>query len=335
MLETRTSLPDDAVPERETHDAAPQTTPPPSSGSTSTALWRTRVELADRPGALAGLAETCAAHGVNILALEVLPDVGTVTDELVLAVPESWDLSHVVRLMEDSGARPLLVGRAPMSALADQTVRHLRGIAGLIEQSQTLEQVLADLLDARSEAAAARRSPRRADQHHLVLSVGGRTMDLVREAPFTPTEQARADTVIELAERLADPVTPPEPESADSSGHSAAPSTPLLRRFGDAVLAEVDGRKIGEARLTQVGTRQGVRVFVHPAWRRRGLGSAMLRDVIAIAIEQGVRELDVRLDAHDLAGLRLVLASGLCGSVSCDGEQTRTRLVLGGQAVAG
>lgn len=158
-------------------------------------------------------------------------------------------------------------------------------------------------------------------------------MVLVRDAPFTPTEQARADIVIELAERLTDVVTPPEPGAGPGSEQES--SSAVLRRDGGAVVAEVDGRRIGEGKLITVGVRWGVRVFVHPAWRRRGLGSALLREVVEVALERGLRELEVRLDAQDLGGLRLVLASGLCGSVSCDGEETRTRLILPTRAVAG
>lgn len=295
-------------------------------------LWRARVQLPDRPGALAGLARACAERGVNILSLEVLPDVGSVTDELVLAVPAGWDLATLVALLEGADARPLLVGRAPVSALADQTVRHLRGVARLVDAPQALPEVLADLLDARPDPGG-EGSPRRADRHRLVLSVPGGTMVLVRDAPFTPTEQARADVVIELAERLTDVVTPPEPGAA-ASGEPES-SSAVLRRHDGAVVAEVDGRRIGEGKLITVGVRWGVRVFVHPAWRRRGLGSALLREVVEIALERGLRELEVRLDAQDLGGLRLVLASGLCGSVSCDGEETRTRLILPVRAVAG
>lgn len=313
---------DDLVRTRDPETATPDTT----------TLWRARVQLPDRPGALAGLTRACAERGVNILSLEVLPDVGCVTDELVLAVPATWDLAPVVALMEDADARPLLVGRAPVSALADQTARHLRGVARLVEAPQALPEVLAELLEARPAPGEAR-SRRRADEHRLVLSVPGGTMVLVRDAPFTPTEQARADIVIELAERLTDVVTPPEPGAGP--GGEPEPSSAVLRRLEGAVVAEVDGRRIGEGKLTTVGVRSGVRVFVHPAWRRRGLGSALLREVVEIALERGLRELEVRLDAQDLGGLRLVLASGLCGSVSCDGEETRTRLVLPVRAVAG
>lgn len=120
-------------------------------------------------------------------------------------------------------------------------------------------------------------------------------------------------------------LVPDEPSTPHEQPH---PRSAELRTFADAVIAEVDDRKVGEAQLVPMPHGWGVRVYVHPAWRRRGLGLQLLRGATDVAVERGIRELDVRLDAHDLAGLRLVLASGLCGSISCDGGETRTRLVL-------
>lgn len=288
----------------------------------ATSLWRVRAVLPDHPGALARLAETCSASGVNVLGLEVLPDVDEVTDELVLAVPSSWGVPDVVRLVVESGAGPVRVGPAPSSVMTDQVVRYLRAVAELLDRPGGASRVVAGLLGARLTGGPPPTDARRAEPHHLELSVQGETIALVREAPFTPGERARAEAVVELAERLAESVSPadPEPES-----ESAAPE---LRRHADLVVAEVDDRKVGEARLTTSGVHVGVRVYVHPAWRRRGIGGQLLREVAAMAVDRGITELDVRLDAHDLGGLRLVLASGLCGSISCDGEETRTRLVL-------
>lgn len=121
---------------------------------------------------------------------------------------------------------------------------------------------------------------------------------------------------------------PPPPTEQDAP-------VPELRLHADLVIAEVDNRKVGEAKLVAMPHGWGVRVYVHPAWRRRGLGSRLLREVTEVATDRGIAELDVRLDEHDLVGLRLVLASGLCGSLSCDAGETRTRLVLHRRAAAG
>jgi GNAT superfamily N-acetyltransferase len=61
-------------------------------------LWRVRTTLADRPGALAALALRCGSRDVNILGLQIFPDGDTVTDEVVLRVPDAWVLADVAEL---------------------------------------------------------------------------------------------------------------------------------------------------------------------------------------------------------------------------------------------
>jgi GNAT superfamily N-acetyltransferase len=159
-------------------------------------------------------------------------------------------------------------------------------------------------------------------------------MVVVREGTLTPSERSRIDRLVELADRLADAQAPAGPITSDEQPPAEPPESPPdarvpeLRSHADLVVAEVDDRKVGEARLLPTRAGWGVRVYVHPAWRRRGLGLRLLHEVSDVAVDRGIGELEVRLDAHDLVGLRLVLASGLCGSISCDGGETRTRLVL-------
>jgi GNAT superfamily N-acetyltransferase len=150
----------------------------------------------------------------------------------------------------------------------------------------------------------------------------------VHAQPPTPTKQAGSDDVVTLAEQIVDPVSTADPPPAPPETR-----VPELRTHADAVIAEVDDRKVGESRLVPLTASWGVRVYVHPAWRRRGLGLSLLRATVVMAVERGITELEVRLDARDLGGLRLVLASGLCGSIRCDDGETRTRLVLSRGAV--
>ena len=155
-------------------------------------------------------------------------------------------------------------------------------------------------------------------------------MSFMYDPPSTPVEGSRPDAVVDLTERLADSSAPstPEPGHPAELDERTDSRVPVLRTHADSVIAEVDDLKVGESKLRPTGHGWGVRVYVHPAWRRRGLGLRLLQGVVAMAVDRGIGELDVRLDAQDLAGLRLVLASGLCGSISCDGGETRTRLVL-------
>jgi GNAT superfamily N-acetyltransferase len=155
-------------------------------------------------------------------------------------------------------------------------------------------------------------------------------MSLVYDPPTTPVEGSRPNAVVDLTAHLDQPAAQPTSKTPSPEVPPEVPDSrvPQLRTHADAVIAEVDDRKVGESTLRPTGHGWGVRVYVHPAWRRRGLGSRLLHGVVAMAVDRGIGELDVRLDAQDLAGLRLVLASGLCGSISCDGGETRTRLVL-------
>jgi mycothiol synthase len=62
----------------------------------------------------------------------------------------------------------------------------------------------------------------------------------------------------------------------------------------DVVLAEIDGRIVGEGQVSRV-VREGVVVFdldghVDPDWRRRGLGRALLREDIRRAVERAAAE---------------------------------------------
>ena len=75
-------------------------------------LWQVRAVVKDRPGAVAALAASFGAAGVNILALEILPTGGgCVVDELVLT--------------------PLTAGRRPTSkALRREPVSSASSCAG-------------------------------------------------------------------------------------------------------------------------------------------------------------------------------------------------------------
>jgi hypothetical protein len=53
------------------------------------------VDLGVLPGALAELAHRCRWHDVNILSLQVFPQLGPVTDEVVLSVPDARVVGRV------------------------------------------------------------------------------------------------------------------------------------------------------------------------------------------------------------------------------------------------
>ena len=86
------------------------------------ALWRVHVELEDRPGRLGELATAVGAAGCNIISLHVVgepADDGSVTDELLVKVPESADPGGLVGAVEGAGIPCTLLVRADATELAD------------------------------------------------------------------------------------------------------------------------------------------------------------------------------------------------------------------------
>ncbi len=281
-----------------------------------TTLWRVRTTLHDRPGALARLAGTCGEAGVNILALQIFPDVGSVTDELVLSTPGDWTVRRVQSLMLEAGAEAPQVTHAPPSSLTDQPVRHLHAVARLVEEPDRLGEIAAALFEGRIS-----RPGGPAHEGALDLGPGGQTVRIVREAPFTATERARAAVLEMVADLVRAGVSTPDP--------NAGTGVPLVRAEHDRVLAEVEGHVVGKAVLTSEPEGTGVRVHVVPAWRGRGLGARLLREACALGRMRGESALVARVPAHDVAALRLLLGSGLCGRIRSDGGETVARLVIG------
>ena len=240
-----------------------------------TTLWRVRTVLTDRPGALARLAGACGEAGVNILALQIFPDVGSVTDELVLSTPSDWTVRRVQELMLEAGVDSSKgapqVSQAPPSSLTDQPVR----------------------------------SPRHCSRDGW------------------PPRPARPTTAPWTCARAVD--------RCASCATRRYPPPPRPRRRGWRW--SPPGCARGQPRPTRPRGREpegaGVRVHVVPAWRGRGLGARLLREVCALGRMRGESALVARVPAHDVAALRLLLGSGLCGRIRSDGGETVARLVVG------
>lgn len=91
-------------------------------GQTATSL-RVRVELADIPGALAGVTTALAALGVDVAGIDVLEvDGSTVVDEMLLRVPGGTGVEEVVDVLRTAGALEVLSSRSG-GPVADPTVR--------------------------------------------------------------------------------------------------------------------------------------------------------------------------------------------------------------------
>ncbi len=86
-------------------------------------FFRVRASLTERPGALALLATRCGEAGLNILGLQIFPDLGRVTDELVISAPETWTARAVAELVSGAGGDEVSVEPCTTHDLANQPMR--------------------------------------------------------------------------------------------------------------------------------------------------------------------------------------------------------------------
>jgi hypothetical protein len=91
-----------------------------------------RVELADKPGSLAGVAAVLGAYSGNIIAIDVLQShSGTVVDEITVEVPDNVNLTELRRLIGTrSDARVLSY---QLASTVDPVVRVLRRLTDMFD----------------------------------------------------------------------------------------------------------------------------------------------------------------------------------------------------------
>src|SRR5690242_5508146 len=111
--------------------------------------YRVRTRLADTPGALALLAQHCGDAGVNILALQIYPELGSVIDDLVVETPESWTAAAVLELVGGAGGDEVSVVPCASHDLVDQPTAWLRAAKAVLADPDTLPAELTSLLGAR------------------------------------------------------------------------------------------------------------------------------------------------------------------------------------------
>lgn len=286
-------------------------------------LWKARISLPDRPGALAGLARECGAAGVNILGLQVFPGIDAVTDELVVEVPGGWGVVDLADLVERAGAG--FVGAHPCgeAALVDQPTRYVQAARTVLAQPARFPEVVAQLFDAEAEPLG---------------GTGGDTMEMVvgdvavqvhRAAPFTATEHTRGAA---LAELVSDVMARGRTvlESSAPGRRLGTGTTPDYVASSHAVSAVVDGTPVGRALLAGSdgpGSRRLV-LEVDPAWRRRGIGVRLLLEAARVARGLGDEELVLVTRADNQAVLPMVLGSGLRGRIRLAGDELTVRVPL-------
>ncbi len=287
-----------------------------------TGTWRLRVELNDRPGALARLATSLAARECNILALTVLPVPDGVIDDIVVRVPAELRPADLVMIVREVGGRCAGITAADLTELSDAPTATLRAITRLVDGRTGYPETVRALVAA--DSAVAEPGP------VTVRGPAGGGIAVRRGwAPFTEVELARAGALAELVTAMGTTDTHAvltddgagvvlrdgRPGDADAVAamhdrcsraslfaryHAGTRTIPrrLLHRLlapprGRTVIALVGHRVIAVGQL--INTDQPhvgeVSLLVEDDWQGRGVGSALLTHLGRMARAAGHTEL--------------------------------------------
>jgi hypothetical protein len=167
------------------------------------ALWRIRVTLADRTGALERLTHHLAELDANILGLHVHPIDDGVRDELVVSTPDTVGPELLLEAIDRAGGRDVHVWPTTALALVDGQTKALSLSARVVSDPSELPHAVAELLGAQLVTdRVTLAGPLPADG--TVLKIPSPWTGLFAFTrpgePFTPAESARAHRLAQLAE---------------------------------------------------------------------------------------------------------------------------------------
>ncbi|MGO4256052.1 GNAT family N-acetyltransferase [Marmoricola sp. RAF53] len=231
---------------------------------------------------------------MNILALQIYPELGAVTDDLVVETPESWTAAAVVELVGGAGGDEVSVVPCATHDLVDQPTAWLRAVQRVLDEPEALRAELTALLGAR--------------------------------VTWSATEQVRAAALTEIAERARVAGTPAPPPA------SAAGSSVVEYEVEEStVLARIGVHVVGAARLHAfVDDGLEASLEVAPAWRRLGIGRQLLRQVSGLAAGRGAAELVLLAPPTEEGVVPVLAASGMRGRIRLTPEGLSVHVSLAG-----
>jgi GNAT superfamily N-acetyltransferase len=236
-------------------------------------FYRVRASLHERPGALALLAARCGDAGLNILGLQIFPDLGRVTDELVISAPEDWTATAVSDLVSGAGGDEVSVEPCTTHDLIDQPTRWLAAAQDVVSDPDLLPAVLEKLLGPHPEK-------------------------------WTATEHSRAEALRSLAKD----VDASGPQPTDTVEYDEAGSGILARIGGHIVGAAAFAGEVSTGSTTGASD---LTVEVAPAWRRLGIGTGLLTRAVTQAASRGVDEVVLVAPAGDEGFVSWLLHAGV------------------------
>ena len=250
--------------------------------------FRIRTRLPDTPGALATLASRLGDAGVNILALQIYPDLGSVTDDLVVQVPDACSPNDLIALIESAGCSEVTVTVCTERELQDQPTQWLSAVRRLVDDPSRVQAELTGLLGPR--------------------------------VSLSPTEQVRAAALTDIAAAMGTPVTPVP--SADSVVAYEETTTGVRARVGTGVVGSAEFTQLFPVRPAE-GTLE-----VAPAWRRMGIGGQLLRRLCVLASASGAEELLLVAPADETGAAALLAATGMRGRIRLTNNGLLVHLTL-------
>ena len=239
-------------------------------------FYRVRTRLADSPGALARLAQQCGDAGVNILALQIYPELGAVTDDLVVETPDAWTAAAVVELVSGAGGDEVSVVPCATHDLVDQPTAWLRAAMAVMDDPDSLPSALTGLLGAR--------------------------------VSWSATEQVRADVLTAIADRGRSTAAPPPASVPTSVVEYDVTDAGVTARIGSHVVGAANLHAVVDGSL-EAGLE------VAPAWRRLGIGRQLLRQLSGLAAARGAAELVLLAPASEEGVVPVLAASGMRGRI--------------------
>jgi GNAT superfamily N-acetyltransferase len=287
------------------------------------ALWRVRATVDDRPGYLAVLAASLALRSVNILSVQVHTTEAGAVDDFLIDAPDQLTEADLRAAVEKGRGRDPWISPADAHGLVDPPTQALGHAARLVAAPETLGETLADLLACEVSWRPQRQAQRFKPHELAVADPNGGTLALTRATPvFTPAEFARAQALADIAGQVAlvqlAQATLLLPDGAElalrpataadldevAAMHDRCSAGSLYRRYlagsrgptpaqlarllapkrGCALVAtDAAGRIVALANLVGEGEVAEAALLVQDSWQRRGVGTALLRRLIALA----------------------------------------------------
>ncbi len=331
---------------------------------TAPRTWLLRVELDDRPGALARVATRLAALDCNVLGLSVLPVPGGVVDELVVHTPDGVSPATLIAEIRAEGGRCAGLTPTDVHSLVDPTAAALRAVAMALRDPAAIAEAARTLLTA--DSVGLDEAPP-AGAHQASLA-GGNLVARRGWAPFTDVELARVtalDEVLAAAEVSAS--APFAVLTRDGAGvvlrrgtrqdaeavarlHARCSAHTLFARYhagmrtlprrllhrlltpprGTTLLALCGAEVIGLAQLIRTASpaESEISILLEDGWQGRGLGTAMIQRLAVIARAAGHREMIAWCLPGERGFTRAAAASGLPSSTRREGDMVRLALLV-------